>query len=538
MLGSLEKFQLKTISVVCISFSALLLTACQTTTITRNQQANTEQQLQQEKVQQPKRVVFFLGDGMGITTLTASRIYAVGEDGQLAIDRLPESAFVRTFSEDAQVTDSAPSMGAYMTGVKMKNEVISMQTGTIAVEPDSVGNNQCASNPQNKNKQNTQTLLELAKAKGWGTGVVTTTRITHATPASTYAHICHRDAENDIASQLVPSSKGDDYQRYNLKLKDGVDVVLGGGKRQFLPKDAGGERTDGRNLITEMQKAGYRVVLDENQLSQVKLAKNEKLLGLFNHSHLNYDLDRTKKNLAEPSLKQMTLSALDILTQNKKGFFLMVEGGRIDHALHDTNAKRALQDTIALNDALEATIQKLKQSDPELKNTLIVITADHDHTLVLNGYAKRTGKYVEGKETSVLGLVKNYDQAGFAQDIHGQPYPIIGFGTGKKRPTQNRMDDLVLNLKDTDVCHPVQGPKALQGEKYSFTYPLAETGWCTGTAADDFQQEAVIQTGYKDKETHGGADVFLGAIGQGADQFSGSLENIEVNHLIRKITGL
>ena len=128
---------------------------------------------------------------MGITTLTASRIYAVGEDGQLAIDRLPESAFVRTFSEDAQVTDSAPSMGAYMTGVKMKNEVISMQTGTIAVEPDSVGNNQCGTNPQNKNKQNTQTLLELAKAKGWGTGVVTTTRITHATPASTYAHICN-----------------------------------------------------------------------------------------------------------------------------------------------------------------------------------------------------------------------------------------------------------------------------------------------------------------------------------------------------------
>jgi alkaline phosphatase len=270
----------------------------------------------------------------------------------------------------------------------------------------------------------------------------------------------------------------------------------------------------------------------------MKLGKNEKLLGLFNTSHLNYDLDRTKKNLPEPSLKQMTLAALDILTQNKNGFFLMVEGGRIDHALHDTNAKRALQDTIALNEALDATIKKLRQSDPELKNTLIVITADHDHTLILNGYAKRTGKYVQGQETSVLGLVKNYDRAGFAKDIHGQPYPIIGFGTGKKRPTQNRMDDLVINLKDSDICHPVQGPQPKQGEKYSFTYPLSETGWCTGAAADDFQQEAVIQTGFKDKETHGGADVFLGAIGQGAEQFSGSLENVEVNHLIRKITGL
>ena len=120
-------------------------------------------------------------------------------------------------------------------------------------------------------------------------------------------------------------------------------------------------------------------------------------MGLFNTSHLNYNLDRTKKNLPEPSLKQMALAAWDILTQNKNGFFPMVEGGRIDHALHDTNAKRALHDTIALNEALDATIKKLRQSDPELKNTLIVITADHDHTLILNGYAKRTGKYVQGQ---------------------------------------------------------------------------------------------------------------------------------------------
>lgn len=160
---------------------------------------------------------------MCITTLTAARIYAVGEDGQLPIDQLPESVFVRTFSEDAQVTDSAPSMGAYMmTGVKTKNEVISMQTGTIALQPDQAGNYQCGTNPQNQNKQDTQTLLELPKAQGWGTGVVTTTRITHATPASTYAHICHRDAENDIASQLIQSSQGDTYQRYNVKSNMGL----------------------------------------------------------------------------------------------------------------------------------------------------------------------------------------------------------------------------------------------------------------------------------------------------------------------------
>ncbi|MDC9817528.1 alkaline phosphatase [Acinetobacter nosocomialis] len=245
----------------------VILTGCQSPAFVQS----TSTSVQPSK--QPQRVVFFLGDGMGITTLTAVRIYAVGEDGQLPIDQLPESAFVRTFSEGAQVTDSAPSMGAYMTGVKMKNEVISMQTGTIAVEPNQAGNHQCGTNPQNQNKQDTQTLLELAKARGWGTGVVTTTRITHATPASTYAHICHRDAENDIASQLVPSSQSDIYQRYNVKLKDGVDVILGGGKRQFLPKDQGGERIDQRNLIAEMQQAGYRMVYDQTQLSQMKLGK-------------------------------------------------------------------------------------------------------------------------------------------------------------------------------------------------------------------------------------------------------------------------
>lgn len=123
----------KSISLACCSLGTVILTGCQSPALVQSSSASVQ------PLKQPHRVVFFLGDGMGITTLTAARIYAVGEDGQLPIDQLPESAFVRTFSEDAQVTDSAPSMGAYMTGVKMKNEVISMQTGTIAVEPNQAG---------------------------------------------------------------------------------------------------------------------------------------------------------------------------------------------------------------------------------------------------------------------------------------------------------------------------------------------------------------------------------------------------------------
>ena len=156
-----------------------------------------------------KNVVFFLGDGMGLTTMTAARIYKVGEDGELTMDTLPETGFVRTFSNNAQVTDSAPSMSAYMTGVKMNNEVISMSADTMAYDAGgkdylSGADSTCPSG----NGKPVTTLLELMKAAGYGTGVVTTTRITHATPAATYSHICHRDGENTIAAQLTPAGKG------------------------------------------------------------------------------------------------------------------------------------------------------------------------------------------------------------------------------------------------------------------------------------------------------------------------------------------
>ena len=482
-----------------------------------------------------KNVIFFLGDGMGITTLTASRIYSVGEDGELTIDTLPETAFVRTFSEDGQVTDSAPSMAAYMTGVKMKNEVISMQTGTVAVAPKSDGTSNCDNDPANAGKKGVTTLLELAKLQGMGTGVVTTTRITHATPADTYAHVCHRDAENDIAAQLVPGGKGTGYGAYNRKLRDGVDVVLGGGLRQFKPNTAGGKRADGRDLVAEMQAQGYSFVANRTDLNNVTVGQNGKLLGLFSNSHMNYDLDRVNKGLNEPSLAEMTGKAIDVLKAKNKSFFLMVEGGRIDHALHDTNAKRALQDTVAFDNAIKLAIEKMKSGDPSLRNTLIVVTADHDHTMILNGYAKRTGKYVAGAETSVLGLVKNYNAAGYAKDVNGNPFPIIGFGNGKKRLDNDRVEARGV-LADNDTCNPAMGPVGNYTDSRGTN--IDSTGWCTGTAADDFQQEAVVQTGFADSETHGGTDVFLGAIGAGSDNFHGNMENIEVFRLVRKAIGL
>ena len=236
-----------------------------------------------------KNVIFFLGDGMGLNTLTAARIYGVGEEGSLTIDTLPETAFIKTFSHDAQVTDSAPSMAAYMTGVKSNNGVISMDS-------DATYESDCS---QSAGKPVT-TLLELAKADGRGTGVVTSTRVTHATPAATYAHICNRDLEADIAAQLVPGGAG-----YNGALKEGLDVVLGGGSSFFLPTADKGKREDGRNLISEMQAKGYQFASNLDELNQAEAGKP--LLGLFGASHMKYDLDRPA---SEPSLAQMTLAAI------------------------------------------------------------------------------------------------------------------------------------------------------------------------------------------------------------------------------------
>lgn len=439
-----------------------------------------------------RNVLFFLGDGMGITTMTAARIYKVGEDGELTMDKLPETAFVHTYSNDAQVTDSAPSMAAYMTGVKMNNEVISMSPETRAT--DAAGKaylaNFDSTCPATGNGTPAETLLEQMKAANYGTGVVSTARITHATPATTYAHVCHRDAENTIAAALVPGGAG-----FNARLGDGIDVLLGGGSSYFMPKEEGGLRNDKRNLVAELKTARYSVAVNKAEFDKLP-TDGSKMAGLFTKSHMAYDLDRDP--IKEPSLTQMTAKAIDALVAKKKGFFLMVEGGRIDHALHATNARRALQDTVAFDDAIKVALDKMQVIDPGLKNTLFVVTADHDHTLQMNGYAQRTGKTEPGKP-GVLGLVKNYVTGLASTDVNGNPYTILGFGNGP-----NRL--------------PTRGPiSAAQLESV------------------DYLQEAVIPLA---SETHGGGDVFLGAQGLGAENFKGVLTNNEVFDLIRKSIGL
>ncbi|MCC2956737.1 alkaline phosphatase [Massilia sp. IC2-477] len=447
-----------------------------------------------------KNVIFFLGDGMGLNTLTAARIFHAGEEGELTIDRLPESAFVKTFSNDAMVTDSAAGMAAYMTGVKQNNGVISMSFGTRSIAPgkDANGN---ALVSKCENGSPATTLLELARSRGMATGVVTNTSVTDATPASAYGHGCHRKLETDFAAMLVPGGAG-----YNNALgARGLDVLFGGGRQFFTPFEFGGKRADRRDLLAELGKQGFRVVSNTAEFNTLDANPQQPAIGLFAANHMDYDA--TRDPAKQPSLTEMTRKAIDLLAPHAgptgAGFFLVVEGGLIDHALHATLGKRALQETVSYNAAMQAALDKMEALDPGLKNTLIVATADHDHTLLLNGYTVRTGKTTP-TNPGVLGLVSNLDGSP-KLDREGRPFTIIGFGTGENRTNGSR------------------------GAKPALTDEIV--------TRDDYHQEAVVRT-RTGAETHGGTDVYLGAAGAGAELFRGTIDNTRVFSLIKTAAGL
>jgi alkaline phosphatase len=456
-----------------------------------------------------KNVIFFLGDGMGPTVVTASRIYKYGEAGKLTMETLPRTARIKTYSLDAQTTDSAPSMAAYMTGVKMRNDVLAMDGSTksagFAPTTDangvSAGVNNC---PATGNGSPSTTILEMAIAKGKATGVVSTARLTHATPAATYAHVCHRDAEYEIARQAVPGGVG-----YNAKLGNGVDVLMGGVSYFWTPFPSSvvtskKGRNDGRDLTAEMKAKGYTYVTNKAQLDAAPSSAGTRILALFDQAaaqgHMSYELDRIPAN--EPSIAEMTAKAIDVLSKNTNGYFLMVEGGRIDHALHGTNAARALADTIAFDDAIKTALSKV-----DLSNTLVVVTADHDHTMTFNGYASKGNK--------ILGKTDNWQTPGvLAKSADGKPFTTLVFGNGSGNGTGTASGGVIRKAVRDDLTQ-------------------------VDTTTNDYIQEYGVQLPgtAAGGETHGSGDVMLFAAGAGRTPFKGTLDNTAVFGLLKSAFG-
>lgn len=394
-----------------------------------------------------KNVIFFLGDGMGISTVTAARIYAgqtagaTGEEYSLAFEEFPHLALIKTYNTDAQVPDSAGTITALTTGEKTRIGVLGINS--------TVARDDCAAALQNT----LPTLAELAEQAGMGTGVVSTARITHATPAGAYAHTPNRNWESsattpddaqalgcqDIASQLVAMPFG-----------DGIDVILGGGRREFMPTGMSdpeypnkqGARDDGRNLIDEWLAAdsNRRYAWNGDTIAQWLAAPEPlsgQLMGLFEPSHMQYEADRARDPGKEPSLRDMTALAVKQLSAKKEGYFLLVEAGRIDHAHHFSNAFRALGDTVALSEAVQWVVDNV-----DLSETLILVTADHSHTMTISGYPRRGNP--------ILGTVE-MEPGKPMLDATGKPYTTLSYANGpgyrKQRPDLSDVDTQARNFQ-------------------------------------------------------------------------------------------
>jgi alkaline phosphatase len=362
-----------------------------------------------------------------------------------------------------------------------------------------------------------ETLLEQAAARGLATGIVTKTAVTDATPASNYAHIGTRDWESDVdlppgatvadvAAQLVAAQK-----RY------GIQVVLGGGRAPFMPATLpdpeypaqAGLRRDGRHLIDEWVAArpGSQYVWNRQQFEAVDPKTTRHLLGLFQPSHMNYEADRHPLDgspgldpAGEPSLAEMTAKAISILQQSDKGFYLMVEGGLIDHAHHAGNAYRALTDTIALADAVRTALAMT-----DARETLVIVTADHSHVFNVSGYPKRGNP--------ILGFVVEPDATTPALAADGKPYTTVGYLNGPGHAD-------LTPASDPDALRPIRA-----GRHLAPTDPVE---------ARDFYQEALVPLEY---ETHGGEDVPIYAGGPQAHLFRGTVEQNVIYHVMRRALG-
>lgn len=466
---------------------------------------------------QAKNVILFVGDGMGISTVTAARILdgqmkgMAGEENQLSFDRFPFAGLSKTYNVDAQTPDSAGTMTAMMSGVKT-------DVGVIGVDED-IARGDCTTVAGNE----LVTALEIAEIAGKSTGIISTARITHATPAATYAKSADRNWEDvsdmpeaavtagctDIASQLI-NFESNLESRFSGVDVDGIEVVMGGGRRHFLPRDAAfnspdavseveGDRTDGRDLTAEWQ-AMYSngvYVYDQAGFNGLDTETTERVFALFNESHMQYEADRGNDVAGEPSIAEMTEAAIGVLDNNDEGFFLMVESGRIDHAHHAGNAFGALHDTLAFADAVAVADDMTNDED-----TLIIVTADHGHVFTIAGYPKRGNP--------ILGKVVNVGSDAPATAADGQPYTTLGYTNGlgfRNLGAETNSDASYLAGPDT-------GRKDLTD---------------VDTTTPGYHQEALIPMS---SETHSGEDVGIYAKGPGAFLINGTNEQSVIFHVM------
>ena len=442
-----------------------------------------------------KNVILFIGDGMGVTTVTAARIFdgqskgMLGEENVLPFETFPNVALIKTYATNQMVADSAGTASAMNTGVKTRAGVISI--GPEAYRRSCAG---ALAHPLT-------TLGELAEQNGKATGIVTTARITHATPAAVYAHSAERNWESDLympESDWALGCRDIAYQLVHFSHGDGIDVMLGGGRREFYGADQDGVRVNAADDLVSVwtaAAANRRYITTARELSTLRT--DEQVLGLFSSSRMTYFAERGPVS-SEPELAEMTAKAIDLLATRETGYFLMVEGALIDYGHHESIAGYALLETQQFANAVATALDKV-----DLTETLVLVTADHSHTLTLGGYTIRGNP--------ILGLVVQNDVTGRPQDgpylaDDGLPYSVLAYANGPGGITEL--------------------PRAMPG-----------------TAIDSVQQASVplsalnMDGSIEPMESHGGEDVALYANGPWSHLAGGVLEQNAIFHIITHAFG-
>ena len=454
-----------------------------------------------------KNVILFIGDGMTIANRTTARVLSKGiqegkYQGRLAFDDMPNTAMIGTSGSDSLITDSANSMSAYTTGHKTAVNAMGVYVSRAT---------------DNLSHPKVETIVELIKRNSkMAVGIVSDAELQDATPGAMVSHTRRRADKQYIADQL---------------LKSGAEVILGGGSAYFYPKSVkGSKRKDDQNLIEDFKSKGYQIAFTKQELiSESSNQNTKKLFGVFHPDNMDGSLDRLylKKNTVEeypnqPDLTEMTQSAINVLSRNPNGFFLMVEAALIDKFNHPLDWERAAFDTIMLSNA----VQIAKDYAKTHPDTLIIVTPDHTHSGSISGVVH------DDKPGPLREKVGIYAEAGFPNypkaDIQGYPNRIdvskrIAFFYGSY---PDHYETLHSKLDGTFV-------PAIKGEDGKY---VANPKYIQ-------QQEDAIHVGgnlpmNQESGVHAADDALLNASGPGSEKFKGFMDNTEVFKVMVESLGL
>jgi len=459
-----------------------------------------------------RNLIIMIGDGMSLPTVTAARVYKAQQEEReftstkLAWETLDYAGLSKTYNSDYMVSDSASTAFAMYSGVKTAGYTMGYDNTIRRLDLTS-----------EEGATEVDTVLDWAQQAGKKTGFVTNTRMGHATPAALYAKTvsrfweCENDMVKDIEDGIITQEDIDTYQprditRQLVENQAGkkMDIMLGGGRAAWLPRtdlrwdydsdEWNCTRWDGRNLIEEWSgnHSGGVYIENRTELMNIDFDQTDSVLGIFTNTYVTWD-DLVNDTNDKPHLVDMATQAVKFLQHkaDDNGFFLMIEGGKIDQAHHNGKAVRALSETLAFDKAVEEVLNLV-----DLEDTLVIVTADHAHTMSIGGYAGRvediTGVVVEGDGTLPLG-----------ED--GGTFTVLSYGNGPGYMQYNGTGVGDYTMIDR---HPMEKlDKADIAYKQASAAPLSS-------------------------ETHGGDDVGIWAGGPMAHLFHGVHEQSYIGHVM------